>query len=369
MNRAAGPSDGGASDAGARSGDDESARTGATPRRKTEHIRINLEEDVRAKGVSTGFARLRFIHAALPDLDFAAVNPAATFLGRPLRAPLLVSCMTGGVEQGLEINRRLARAAQALGCAMGVGSQRAAVENPVLARFYQVRDVAPDVLLLANLGAVQLNYGYGPDECRRVVDMIGADALALHLNPLQEALQPEGNVNFSGLLGKIARVCRVLDVPVVVKEVGWGISEPVARQLADAGVAAIDVGGAGGTSWSEVEAHRAPTTRRRRVSRTFAGWGIPTVDSLRAARRGAPHLPLIASGGLRDGIDAAKAVALGAGLAGYASPLLKAAAESEEAAHEALAALIEELRVAMFCVGAGDLAALTRAELVEDAPG
>ncbi|MDP9365906.1 MAG: type 2 isopentenyl-diphosphate Delta-isomerase [Chloroflexota bacterium] len=339
---------------------DGSART---QQRKAEHIRINLEEDVRAKGITTGLERYRFVHAALPELDLAEVDPGTCFLGRALRAPILVSCMTGGVNRGWEINRRLARAAQVLGCAMGVGSQRAAIENPALAPFFRVRDVAPDVLLLANLGAVQLNYGYGVDECRRAVAMIEADALALHLNPLQEALQPEGNANFAGLLVKIEAICRGLEVPVVVKEVGWGISTAVARQLAEAGVAAIDVGGAGGTSWSEVERHRAPTALRRRISGTFAAWGLPTAESLRLAREGAPGLPLIASGGLRDGIDAAKAIALGADLAGFAAPLLKAAAESEAAAHELLTALVEEMRVGMFCCGARDLVALKRTEM------
>lgn len=290
------------------------------------------------------------------------------FLGRRLRAPILISCMTGGVERGREINHRLARAAQALGCAMGIGSQRAAIEDPDLAPLFRVRDVAPDILLLANLGAVQFNYGYGVDECKRAVAMIEADALALHLNPLQEALQPEGNVNFAGLLAKIEAICRKLEVPVVVKEVGWGISARVARQLAEAGVAAIDVGGAGGTSWSEVERHRASTTLRCRVSAAFAGWGIPTADSLRQARQAAPTLPLIASGGLRDGIDVAKAIALGADLAGFASPLLKAAAESGDAAHELLTALVEELRTSMFCCGARDLAGLKQVEVVEHVP-
>jgi isopentenyl-diphosphate Delta-isomerase len=198
--------------------------------------------------------------------------------------------------------------------------------------------------------------------------MIEADALALHLNPLQEALQAEGNVNFSGLLSKIEQVCRALEVPVIVKEVGWGVSTRVARQLAEAGVAAIDVAGAGGTSWSEVEHHRAPTALRRRVSGTFVGWGIPTAESLVMARQGAPGLPLIASGGLRDGIDAAKAIALGASLAGFASPLLRAAAESEDTGHELMSGLIEELRISMFCCGVRDLAELKLGETLTYVP-
>jgi isopentenyl-diphosphate delta-isomerase len=335
-------------------------------RRKNEHIQINLHEDVQAKGVATGLARYRFVHAALPEMDFNAIDTRVNFLGHRLTVPLLLSCMTGGVKDGLKINRRLATVAQALGCAMGVGSQRAAIIDPGLERLYQVRDVAPDVLLLANLGAVQLNYGFGVDQCRRAVAMIGANALVLHLNPLQEAIQHDGNVDFSNLARRIASVCRALDVPVIVKEVGWGISAPVARLLLETGVAAIDVAGAGGTSWSEVEACRAPNALLRRVSSTFAGWGIPTADSLRMARAGAPNLPLIASGGLRTGLDAAKVIALGADLAGFGGPLLRAAAVSERDVHDLLLALITELRISMFCSGAKDIAELKCARL-EDA--
>jgi isopentenyl-diphosphate Delta-isomerase len=345
-----------------------SSTLSTTQQRKAEHIRINLEEDVQSKGISSGLDRYRLVHMALPELNLKEVDTSATFLGHRLRAPVLVSCMTGGIERGREINQRLARAAQAHGCAMGVGSQRAAIEDPALAPLFRVRDVAPDILLLANLGAAQLNYGYGIDHCRRAVAMIDADALALHLNPLQEALQPEGNVNFSGLLTKIEQVCRALEVPVIVKEVGWGISARVAQQLAEAGVAAIDVAGAGGTSWSEVEHHRAPTALRRRISGTFIAWGIPTAESLIMARHAAPGLPLIASGGLRNGIDAAKVIALGASLVGFASPLLRAAAESEDTAHELMTGLIEELRISMFCCGVRDLTGLKQAEIVEQLP-
>lgn len=343
-----------------------SNETRGTPSRKADHIRINLEGNVGAKGVSTGLERYCFTHCALPELDLSSVDLGCEFLGRRLGAPILVSCMTGGVEEALEINRRLAAAAERLGCPMGVGSQRAAIENPALERYFQVRDVAPNVFLLANLGAVQLNYGYGVEQCRRAVEMIGADALALHLNPLQEAVQPEGDTNFTRLLSKIGAVCEALDVPVIVKEVGWGISEEVARGLAEAGVAAIDVAGAGGTSWSEVERHRAPTELRRRIAGTFAGWGIPTAQSLRMARLAAPELPLIASGGLRTGLDAAKTIALGADLAGFAGPLLRAAAQSEEAATEMLTAIVEELRITMYCTGAKDLTALKHVPLSLD---
>jgi isopentenyl-diphosphate delta-isomerase len=236
--------------------------------------------------------------------------------------------------------------------------------HPEKADTFKVRDVAPDVLLFANLGAVQFNYGYGVDECRRVVDMIEADALVLHLNPLQEAVQPEGDVNFAGLAKKIEAVCQKLSVPVIAKEVGWGISEQAARLLADAGVSAIDVAGSGGTSWSQVEMFRAPTDLHRRVAAAFRDWGIPTSESIRMVRRAAPELAVIASGGLRSGIDIAKAIALGASLGGMAGPFLKAAAVSIDAVNETIEETIRVLRIAMFSAGAGDLAALRQTPLV-----
>ena len=253
----------------------------------------------------------------------------------------------------------LAEAAQALGIAMGVGSQRAAIEQPELVRTYQVRRRAPDILLFANLGAVQLNHGFGPDEARRAVEMIEADALFLHLNPLQEAVQAEGDTDWRGLLPKIERVARAVEVPLVVKEVGNGISAATALRLVDAGVVAIDVAGAGGTSWSEVEAYRQPDPFRKRVAHTFAGWGIPTAHSLQEVRAALPaEVPVFASGGIRTGIDVAKAIALGATLVGSAAPLLKSAALGAEQAYDKFRAYIEELRIAMFCSGVGDLAQL-----------
>ena len=332
--------------------------------RKQDHLRIVTEEAVSARGVTTGLERYRLVHRALPELDLEKIDTSTRFLGHSLRAPFLISGMTGGVARGARINRRLAKAAQAVGCAMGVGSQRVALENPSLAPTFRVRDVAPDILLFANLGAVQLNYGYGPDHCRRALDMIEANALVLHLNPLQEALQVGGNTNWSGLLRRIEAVCAALEAPVIVKEVGWGISADVARQLVDAGVAAIDVGGAGGTSWSEVERHRAPTERLRRVAGAFAAWGIPTADSVVMVRSVAPNLPLVVSGGLRSGVEAATAIALGADLVGFAAPLLRAAAASETGAQEMLLAFVDELRVSMFCCGASDVTQLKRAALV-----
>jgi isopentenyl-diphosphate delta-isomerase len=335
-----------------------------TADRKADHLAINLEQDVHFREVTTGFEQYHFVHTALPDLSLDEVDLGASFLGHRLRAPFLISSMTGGMERGHEINRRLAVAAQHVGCAMGVGSQRVSIEDPTRASTFAIRDVAPDIVLLANLGAIQLNYGYGPDECRRAVEMIDADALILHLNPLQEALQREGNRDFSGLLRKIESVCQALGKPVVVKEVGCGISAPVARQLASIGVAAIDVSGAGGTSWSAVEHYRAESPLRRRLSATFIDWGIPTALSLQMAQAGAPDMPLIASGGLQTGLDAAKAIALGADLAGFAGPLLRAAVAGEAVLAEVLEALAEELRLAMFCTGARTVTDLARTQLI-----
>src|SRR5438132_10615588 len=252
--------------------------------RKADHIRICLEEDISGQNITTGFERYRFVHQALPEINLRDVDTSLELWGRRLKLPILISSMTGGAPRAQEINRNLALAAQELGLAMGVGSQRAALQHPELEATYQVRQFAPDVLLFANVGAVQLNYTYGVDECRRAVDMIQADALILHLNALQEAVQPEGDTNFAGLAAKIAQVCREVGVPVIAKEVGWGISAQTARMLWEAGVSAIDVAGAGGTSWSQVEAHRIPSERGRLVAEAFADWGIPTAESLLAVR-------------------------------------------------------------------------------------
>ncbi|MFH1185073.1 MAG: type 2 isopentenyl-diphosphate Delta-isomerase [Chloroflexota bacterium] len=331
-------------------------------RRKAEHLRINLEQDVDS-ALRTGLERLRFHHQALPELALEAVDTRLELFGRQLQAPLLISSMTGGTQQAARINGRLAKAAAATGVAIGVGSQRAAIEKPELARSFQIRRHAPDALLFANLGAVQLNYGYDLDECRRAVEMIQADALILHLNPLQEALQPGGNTDFSNLASKIRGVCQGVGVPVVVKEVGWGISERAARLLADCGVAAIDVAGAGGTSWSQVEMHRAPDEFMRQLAAAFVAWGIPTAESINTVKAAAPGVRIFASGGLRDGIDVAKCIALGATLGGMAGPFLKAAADSTEAAVNAIRLIVQQLRVTMFAAGARNLESLRNTPL------
>ena len=259
--------------------------------------------------------------------------------------------MTGGTELAKTINQRLASVAQHYRLAMGVGSQRVAVEDPTVATTFAVRAIAPDIPLFANLGAVQLNYRYGLDECRRVVETLAADALILHLNPLQECVQTSGDTNFRGLLEKIAVLCETLSIPVIVKEVGNGISAAMAQKLLTAGVAAIDVAGAGGTSWALVESERATDALQRRLGKTFAEWGLPTAECITEVRSIAPQIPLIASGGLRNGLEAAKAIALGADLAGMAFPFLQAAHESEDALFELVEVLIAELTTTMFCTG------------------
>ncbi|MBN1221295.1 MAG: type 2 isopentenyl-diphosphate Delta-isomerase [Anaerolineae bacterium] len=326
--------------------------------RKLDHIRINLEEDVNFRHLTTGLENYHFLHQALPELDLTEVDLSISFLGKTLKAPLLISSMTGGTEQAQLINRTLAEAAELTGIAMGVGSQRAALEDPFLADTFQVRPVAPTAVLLANLGAVQLNYGYTAEHCQRAVDMIEADALILHFNALQEAVQPEGNTNFSALLVKIEQVCQALPVPVIAKEVGWGFSEDAVRRLVEAGVAAIDVAGAGGTSWTQVEMYRANSEIRRRVAATFVDWGIPTSEAIVAARRANPNLPIIASGGLRNGLDIAKCIALGATLGGMAGPFLKAAVKSLQAVLDEIEIAKTELAITMFAIGVDSVFAL-----------
>ena len=333
--------------------------------RKSDHIRINLEEDVRS-ALTTGLEDYTFIHEALPELDLASVDTSVSLFGRKLNAPVLISSMTGGTEEAGEINQRLAEAAQQCRVAMGVGSQRAALENPLQIPTYAItRKMAPDILLFANLGAVQLNYGYGIDECRRAVDMIQADGLILHLNPLQEAVQAGGDTNFGGLARKIEAICKTLGRPVIAKEVGWGISERTARLLVDCGVDAIDVAGAGGTSWSQVEMYRAPDEFTRKLAASYSGWGIPTAESIQTVKKAAPRMTVFASGGLKDGLDIAKCIALGASLGGMASQFLKAAAVSTEKVAEMMKLVQLQLQVTMFATGVNRLDGLRLGRLVK----
>ncbi|GAB3373536.1 isopentenyl-diphosphate delta-isomerase [Azotobacter armeniacus] len=332
--------------------------------RKNDHLDIVLAPSwARGRG-NTGFATFAFEHCAIPELHLQQINLGTEFLGRHLRAPLLISSMTGGPARAAVINRHLAEAAQVLGIALGVGSQRIALETGAdhgLTR--QLRQLAPDVPLLANIGAAQLVAGFGLEEARRAVDMLEADALIVHLNPLQEAVQPEGDREWRGVLKAIGQLAAHLGVPLVVKEVGAGISAPVALRLVEAGVAVIDVAGTGGTNWVGVEAQRARSPAQRRVALAFADWGIPTAQALREVRHACPRIPLIASGGVRDGVDVAKAIRLGADLVGQAAAALPGALRSSEAVIEHFTVIIEQLRIACFCTGSADLAALRLARV------
>lgn len=319
--------------------------------RKDEHLTIAASQEVSSR-LANGLERYALLPCALPEMALAEVSTATRFMGRELAAPLLISCMTGGTPRAAALNLRLARAAQNMGLPMGLGSFRVALEDPALVSSFRVRDVAPDILLFANLGAVQLNYGLDVGDCLRAVQAVGADALVLHLNALQEAIQPEGDTNFAGLSSKIAILCRQAPFPVIVKEVGWGLSGETARQLQAAGVAALDVAGSGGTSWSRVESFRLASDEDRLVAGAFDDWGLPTAQTLVEVRRACPDLPLIASGGIATGVDVAKCLALGAGLVGMARPLLQAAMESEDALQQRIRITLRQLAIAMFCAGA-----------------
>jgi isopentenyl-diphosphate delta-isomerase len=332
------------------------------PGRKDDHIRINLEKDV-ASGMSNGLERYRFIHQALPEMALEEVELSQTLFGKRQPVPVLVSSMTGGTADASRINQILAQAAQEVGLAMGVGSQRAALQDPSLVETYKVRRNAPDILLFANLGAVQLNTGYGVEDCKRAVEMIEADALVLHLNPLQEALQPEGDHDFRTLTDKIAKVRKALSVPLVVKEVGWGISPETARMLYDAGVDAVDVAGAGGTSWSQVEMHRISDPYRAKTAGVFVGWGIPTAESVLNTCSVFKDRPVFASGGLKDGIDIAKCLALGARMGGMAGLFLKATNDSLETAVNFMQMITDQVRIAMFASGSRTLNDLSHNKL------
>jgi isopentenyl-diphosphate delta-isomerase len=335
-----------------------------TASRKDSHIEIVLHEDVAHKTVANGFERYRFDHEALPEMDLADVDLGIELLGKRLAAPLVIGAMTGGTERSHRINRHLAEAAQARGVALALGSARTVLEDPARARTYGVRDVAPDVLLFANLGAVQLRLGVTPDDCRRLVDLLHADALFLHLNPLQEVVQPEGDTTFGGLVERIAAVARALaPTPVLVKEVGAGISAATAALLRDTGIAGIEVAGAGGTSWALIESHRGGNAGKARLGRVFADWGIPTAESIQQVRESWTDGVVIASGGIRDGIESAKALALGATAVASAFPFLAGAERSAEAVAERIGLFVDELRTACFLTRSRTVAELRHARL------
>jgi isopentenyl-diphosphate delta-isomerase len=321
-----------------------------TEARKSRHLDICLEDDV-ASQLDAGFANIRLRHEALPECGLDDIDTSTTLFGHTLAAPILISSMTGGTERARAINYNLALAAERAGVALGLGSQRAALEDPALLPTYRVRDVAPRVVLFANIGAVQFNYGVTVEDALRMVDDVAADGLYLHLNPLQEAIQPSGDTNFRNLLPRIGELCRRLGVPVIAKSVGSGISVRTAARLFDAGVAAIDVAGAGGTSWARVEGRRAGDPKREAIAEAFAAWGYPTSEATAALRAAFPNAIIFASGGVRTGVDAAKAIAVGADIAAAALPFLEPATRSAEAVSDALEIILDGLRIAIFASG------------------
>ncbi|AFB21050.1 type 2 isopentenyl-diphosphate Delta-isomerase [Rickettsia canadensis] len=330
--------------------------------RKQEHIEINLTKNIEST-LKSGFESIQFIHNALPEINYDNIDTTTTFLGKALQAPILISSMTGGTARARDINYRLAEAAQKAGIAMGLGSMRVLLAAADTIKTFAVRHIAPDILLLANIGAVQLNYGVTPKECQYLVDATKADALILHLNVLQELNQPEGNRNWANLLPKIREVINYLSVPVIVKEVGYGLSKQVAKRLIDVGVKTLDIAGSGGTSWSQVEAYRAKNSLQNRIASSFINWGIPTLDSLKMVRKISKNVSIIASGGLKSGIDGAKAIRMGANIFGLAGQLLKAVDNSEYLVSEEIQLIIKQLKITMLCTGSRTLKDLTKAEI------
>lgn len=323
--------------------------------RKTEHIRLCLTGNVEGVNKTTGLEGIHFIHNALPEIDFGSISLETNFLGRNLKAPFLVSSMTGGSELATTINQNLSLAAEEKGWVMAIGSTRAFLESDQHKESFLIREQAPTVPLIVNIGAVQFNYGYGPEECQRIIDKTNADSIVLHLNSMQEIVQDGGDVNFENLLPKIEAVCKTLEVPVGVKEVGFGIDGEAAERLYNAGISYIDVAGAGGTSWSQVEKLRARDKMKKAAAEAFNNWGTPTKDCLVSVRSKLPEVPLVASGGMNTGVDAAKAITIGADIIGYARHLLKAATETPEAVMETMEQIELELKMTMFGIGVKNL--------------
>jgi isopentenyl-diphosphate delta-isomerase len=328
-----------------------------TERRKTSHLNICYTKKVEFVNKTTGLEDIDFVHMALPELDLSRINIACNIFGKKLAAPLLIESITGGSTGARKINKTLAGAAEKAGVAMGLGSQRAMIENPSLADTYWVRDVAPSIFLLGNIGIAQL-MEYDTKKIEDAVERVKVDALFIHLNALQEAIQPEGNRNFERCLSLLEKLTSKLSIPVIAKETGAGISREVALELKNAGVKGIDVGGAGGTSWGAVELIRNPQGHE-----SFGEWGIPTALSI-VEVASVCKLPLIASGGIRSGVDAAKAIALGADYAGAALPFFKRAERGEKAVLEELEKWKEQLKICMFLTGSENLKAIRNAPLL-----
>lgn len=336
-------------------------------KRKEEHLEITLNKDVSFKKISPGFEGFSFIHQALPDIDMNEIDLSTEIFGKKLSLPLMLSPLVGGTAKTKEINKNLAKVASELKIAMGVGSQRTAIENIEVEETFKVREIAPEILLFANLGAVQLNYGFSLEQCNKAVDMVEADGLILHLNSLQEAFQHEGNHNFKNLVKKISTICQNATYPVVVREVGFGISEETAKKLLKAGVSGIDVGGAGGTSWIEVEKNRTTSKIFKKVADDFCEWGIPTAESILSVKKAAENIPvkIIASGGIRSGLDVAKAIALGADIAGIGLPVLKNIHLSVDKCMEYIREIALGLKIAMFGIGASSIGELKNSKYLK----
>ncbi|WP_306438817.1 type 2 isopentenyl-diphosphate Delta-isomerase [Longirhabdus pacifica] len=333
--------------------------TSETEKRKDEHIDICLHKEVTSH-ITNGFDQYQFVHHAMPEIDFHDIQLHTSFLGKTLKAPFLISSMTGGTTKGSHINEILAACAQHFGWAMGIGSMRTLIENKTTSTVQHIRKVAPDAFLIANLGAVQFNYGFGIEECKQAIDMIEADALVFHFNSLQEVFQPAGNTNFKNLLHHIEHAVKSLPVPIGIKEVGFGIDQHSAQQFAAVGVSFIDVAGAGGTSWIQVEKYRTDDPIRKQATSAFHNWGIPTATCIKEIRKTLP-IPLIASGGMSSGVEAAKAIALGSNVVGLGRTLLPNAVQSEEACFQQCETLQFELQAAMFGIGCSNIKELADA--------
>jgi isopentenyl-diphosphate delta-isomerase len=346
---------------------DKSSDIEVIKQRKKEGIDIPLQKNVQAKTTSTYLEYVRLVHNALPEVDYDDIDTSMTFLGKRFSAPIIIDSMTGGTDEATVINGRLGELAEKYGFGMGLGSQRAGLKSEELAATYSIaRKNAPNAFLIANIGGAQLSKGLTVDEAKRIVKMIGANALVVHLNPLQELVQPEGEPRYKGVLGQISELAKTIDIPLIVKEVGAGISKEVAIKLEMANVSAINIAGAGGTSWAGVEKLRAESLKddlKKHLGEMFWDWGIPTAASLIEVRR-AVKLPLIASGGLRNGLEVAKCVALGASMAAMAYPFLQTAAQSHESLFAFADTILTELKSTMFLVGAKNIAALASSRYI-----